>query len=82
MPKYNRVIRIFPTQPPAELESLTSKVYYMVCPEGAYRAKSWLGLGWLVFVKRLHHTWAQGPLDRKHKRNLNDNNNLRIKNIK
>ena len=32
-------------------------VYSMSCPEGEYRAHSWLGLGWAILTHRLWHLW-------------------------
>jgi len=31
--------------------------YVMLCPEGEYVAKSWIGLGWSVLRHRLWHLW-------------------------
>jgi len=35
-------------------------VYTMTCPEGEYRTRSWLGLGWAVLTHRLWHLWHDG----------------------
>ena len=32
-------------------------VYTMTCPEGEYRAHSWLGLGWAILTHRVWHLW-------------------------
>lgn len=45
---------IKPTLFPMNAPEIT---YVMVCPEGQYRAKSWLSLGWSVFKHRCWHLW-------------------------
>jgi hypothetical protein len=31
--------------------------YVMLCPNGQYVAKSWLGLGWAILRHRMWHLW-------------------------